>query len=172
MSIRTSSTLSYIIPVGGLVILLASILWAVGDSSLLPQFQASWESGASDYAVTGRQYVTTAYEYYPLIVLVRLAIETIVSSRGSSLGATRVVFETLGLWVGVVMMMVWVTVFPAPVGDLAAAASGLGTQNGFFDLIDTFHRGFIQWFPGLMCAAFILGYFVGPIRRDLVGGGV
>lgn len=172
MSVRSASTLSYIVPVGGLTIVIASILWMIGDSALLPALQDAWLAG-SDHTRKGREYVTTAYTYLPLIVLVRLGLETIVTSRGTTISAGGVILSTVALWTGLIVMLIFVTVFPGPVDGLVNAAAGREatlSENGFFTLINTFHRAFIQWFPGLMCGAFIVGYFVGPIKRDLAGG--
>lgn len=173
MSVRSASTLSYIVPVGGLTIVVASILWAIGDSSLLPALQDTWSASASSHARNGRDYVTSAYAYLPLIVLMRLGLETIVTARGTTVSAGGVILSTVALWTALVVMLMFVTVFPAPVDGLVNAAAGREatlSENGFYTLINTFHRAFIGWFPGLMCGAFILGYFVGPIKRDLAGG--
>lgn len=172
MSVRSAGTLSYMIPVGGLTILVASILFMIGDAALIPAMREGWQPGSA-HTRAARDYVTTAYAYLPLIVLMRLALETIVVSRGTTISASGVVISTVALWTALVIMLVFVTVFPGPVDGLVNAAGAREatlSQNEFFSLINTFHQAFIEWFPGLMSGAFIVAYFIGPIKRDLAGG--
>jgi hypothetical protein len=171
---QRSSTLAFIVPVGGLTLLVGSLLWGIGDSTIVADFSASW-GGGTTITQQGREYVSTAYRFLPFLIVVRVGLEAIVVSRGTGAAPGRMIGATVGVWVLLIAMMAYITVVPNVVdGLVGAAAARQATLEsvGFYSLIEYFHRGFIEWFPGLMCAAFYAGYLIGPIRRDLLGGGL
>lgn len=172
MSVRQSSTLAYLVPVGGLTLVVASLLWGIADSTIVADFSATWDP-ARDATATGQEYVLTAWQFYPLLVIVRLGLEAIVTARGTGASYGRVIASTIGVWFILLVLVSYVTVFPSVVEPLIGiAGDNQATLEaaGFFELVGTFERAFMEWFPGLIAGAIYAGFLVGPIRRDALGG--
>jgi hypothetical protein len=169
-----SSTLSYIVPVGGLTLLIGSILWGIGDSTIVADFTATWDGGSAA-TQAGRGYLQTAYQYMPFLIVARVGLEAIVVARGTHAAPGAMIGATVALWAILIGLLTYGTVVPNVVDGLVQAATARQTaleSVGFYGVIQTFQRGFLEWFPGLMAGAVAAGYLIGPIRRDLLGGGL
>lgn len=175
MSARSGS-LGWVVLAGLLSVGIAGAMWGLLDSTFVDTLTATgiWQAPAGSVINQGRQYVVTTWNWFLLLVVLRVGLEAIVSSRlvGAS---TSLPFGTVILLVVHILVLVWMLTIPEMGKPLFEYATNTSTATG--SAVDSAGYGTgvtlaWEWGVGVLPAVLVLvtdvWYLSAPIRRDML----
>jgi len=171
MAARQGS-LAWVLIAGTISIGIAGVFWALMDSAFVAELVAtdSWSASAGTVPSLARDYVTTAWDWLLLIVLLRAGIESLVASR--LVGVSSVMpKETVVLIMIHLLILMWALVFPEIGGELYEIASNTPevAAAGYMEGVTLAW----EWGFGILPAVLLViadGWFLSaPIRNDMLG---
>lgn len=170
MSARSGS-LGWVIIAGGVSIGIASAMWGLLDSTFIDVMMStdSWSAPAGSTIEMGREYVITTWDWFLLVVLIRVGLEMLVSSRltGASTSLPFATVLVLFLHLFLVLWMLTIPEMAQPIYDIASNSSEVANA-GYMEGVDLAY----QWGIGVLPAVLLLvadGWFLSaPIRNDML----
>lgn len=170
MSARSGS-LGWVVIAGAISLVIAGALWGLMDDVFVDTVTGTdiWAAPTDSILAQCRDYIVTTWDWFLLIVVLRMGTEVLVASRLGG-ASTNIPLSTLVLLFAHLLMVLWAVVFPEMTGAFydqatnATAVSEAGYQQGV-DLA-------FQWGIGVIPAVLLLGtdvwYLSEPIRNDLL----
>lgn len=177
MSARSGS-LAWVVLAGAVSIGIAGALWGVYDARFMTELAATgaWQAPADSTLALSRMYVMRAWDWFLLIVILRVGIEALVASRLTG-ATTKLPFATLLLLFVHMLLAMWMLVIPEmaqpmyelAMNDYSAALEALpGTKTAIQLAMD--------WGVGIIPAVLLVvadgWYLSSPIRNDMLRRGV
>lgn len=173
MSARSGS-LGWVVLAGGVSIGIASAIWGVLDVAFVGEITATntWSAPPGSVLNEGRTYVLRSWDWLILIVVLRVGLEALVSSR--LVGATtRLPVSTFVLVILHLFLVVWMATIPEmaqPIYELAT--TDYSAQLAALSGLDTAVTLSYEWGIGLLPAVLLVvsdgWYLSAPIRNDLL----
>jgi len=175
MSARSGS-LGWVVIVAVISLGVAGALWGLLDSQFINTLTATgiWQAPPGSAMHQGRQYVLTTWQWFLLLPLLRVGLESLVSSRlvGAS---TMLPFATLVLLFAHVLVVLWMLTIPElgkPLYDIATNTSTASGQAVNATGYDTGVTLAWDWGVGVLPAVLLLitdvWYLSAPIRNDVL----
>lgn len=171
MAARQGS-LGWVLIAGGISIGIAGVFWALMDSAFVAEMIAtdSWSAGADTVPALARDYITTAWDWLLLVVLLRTGIEALVASR--LVGVKSVMPKETVILIAIHLFVVmWALVFPEIGAELYQIATNTPEVKsaGFLEGVELAW----EWGFGIIPAVLLViadGWFLSaPIRNDRLG---
>lgn len=166
-----SGSLGWVVIAGGLSVAIASAFWGLLDTTFIQTIvgTGSWSAPQDSVLRQGRQYVLLTWDWFLLVVVLRVGIEAIVSSR--LVGATTSLpFATVVVMSLHILLVLWMLTIPEIAFALYQQAQSLGVveEAGFMNAVDLA----MQWGIGVLPAVLLLvadvWYLSAPIRNDAI----
>lgn len=170
MSARSGS-LGWVVIAGTISLVIAGAMWGLMEATFVEDVIATdtWSAPANSIPAQGRAYVMATWDWFLLVVVLRLGIEVLVASRLSG-ASTNIPLATMVVLFAHLMMILWALVFPEVIGsyyDYASNTSAVANA-GFMSGPDLAY----QWGVGVLPAVLLLladvWYLSEPIRNDLL----
>jgi hypothetical protein len=170
MSARSGS-LGWVVIAGGISIAVASAFWGLLDTAFVGTIVAtdSWAAAEGSLLQQGREYVLTTWDWFLLIVLLRIGIEAIVASR--LVGATTSLpFATLLVLAFHLFLVLFMLTIPEMADAVYQQAQSMQAVEdaGMMRAVDLA----MQWGIGVLPAVLLLvadvWYLSSPIRNDML----
>lgn len=174
MSARSGS-LGWVVLAGAVSVGIASAMWGMLDARFVDTMLATdaWTAADGSTLALGREYVITAWNWLLLIIVLRVGLEAIVSSRITA-ATTMLPFATMILVITHVLLVLWMLTIPEmaqPLYDLAmndynGALSALpGTETA----VTMGYEYGIGILPAVLLVVADGWYLSAPIRNDMLG---
>lgn len=174
MSAARSGSLGWVVLAGAVSIGIAGAMWGVFDAAFVDEITAtsSWAAPANSVPSQGRAYVLTTWDWLLLIVVLRVGIEALVSSR--LVGATtRLPVATVVLLAIHLLVVVWMVTIPEMATPLYNMATGqyssqVGALSGSATAVELTYEWGIGLLPAVLLVVSDGWYLSAPIRNDLL----
>lgn len=177
MSARSGS-LAWVVIAGAVSIGAASAMWGLFDAQFINTLieTDSWDAPAGSTLELGREYVITAWDWFLLIVVLRVGIESLVASRLTG-ATTKLPFSTMLLLFVHLLMALWMVTIPEmalPIYELAMNdyVSALEALPGTKTAVQLAMDWGIGIIPAVLLVVADGWYLSSPIRNDMVRRGI
>jgi hypothetical protein len=174
MSARSGS-LGWVVLAGAVSVGIASAMWGLFDARFVDTMLAtdSWAAPDGSTVAIGREYVITAWDWLLLIVVLRVGLEAIVSSRITA-ATTMLPFATIVLIISHLLVVLWMLTIPEmaqPLYDLAMNdySSALAALPGTETAVTMGYEYGIGILPAVLLVVADGWYLSAPIRNDMLG---
>ncbi|WP_251342430.1 hypothetical protein [Haloplanus halophilus] len=173
-----SGSLAWVVLAGAVSIGIAAAMWGVLDSQFLDTLIATdrWSAEQGSTLAVGRQYVILAWNWFLLIVVLRVGIEALVASRLT--GATTMLpFATLVLLSIHILLVLWMLTIPEMAQEMLTLATNdfsgaLQSMDGLALAVDLAYQWGIGILPSVLLVIADGWYLSSPIRNDMLRRGV
>lgn len=168
MSARSGS-LGWVVLAGGLAVAVASAFWGLLDVTFVQTIVGtdSWTAPQGSHLRQGRQYVLTTWDWFLLIVLLRVGIEAIVSSR--LVGATTSLpFATVVVLSMHIFLVLWMLTIPEIANEMYIQAQQIQAVEdaGYMRAVNLSMQWGIGVLPAILLLVLDVWYLSAPIRND------
>jgi hypothetical protein len=176
MAAARRGSLPYVFVDGLLAFILVGIFWGLFQTGVVAEITAlpAWMEGSLQ-AQNSQDWILTAWDWLPLVVLIGIGIHAIVASRLVTSPSGSVAVRSFSLIVFHLVMLIWAYVFPEvldPIFNIARdtqiiadALNGLGWM-WIVDFSESVVYGYVP--IGLIFAGDAF-YIWAPIRDDVWG---
>lgn len=164
------STLPYVILVSALVFVVAGILYGIIESGVAQELMATsaWQSGSSASQLA-RGYVEKAWIWLPLVILLRIGLELVITARDVASTGSGMIPGTMTLFLVHLFMLVWMLAIPAMVDPVISIA--LDAPIGDYKTPIRYARDLaLVNGPAVLLVAGDLWFLSAPIRADAQSG--
>lgn len=173
MSTRSGS-LGWVVLAGGVSLGVAGALWGLLDAAFIGELAAtsSWAAPDGSIPDQSRTYILTAWNWLLLIVVLRVGIEALVSSR--LVGATtRLPVATVVLFLVHLLVVLWALAIPEMATPIYTRATGqYSSALAALPGTETAVTLAYEWGIGVLPAVLLLigdgWYLSAPIRNDML----
>jgi len=168
MSTRSGS-LGWVVIAGAVSLAIAGAMWGLLDARFVDTIIAtdSWQAPADSVLHDGREYVITTWDWFLLVIVLRIGLEAIVASRLGG-ATTSLPANTIVLFITHLFLVIWMAFFPE-------IGSAFFEQAQSADIASNYQTGpelAFQWGIGVIPAVLLLvtdvWYLSEPIRNDLL----
>ena len=164
-----SGSLGWVVLAGGLSVAIAGAFWGLLDTAFIGTVVGtdSWSAPTGSVLAQGRQYVLTTWDWLIFIVLLRVGIEAIVSSR--LVGATTSLpFSTVVVLALHLFLVMFMLTIPEAAHAMYQQAQSIGAveEAGFMRGVELAYQWGIGVLPAVLLLVVDVWYLSAPIRND------
>jgi len=168
MSARSGS-LGWVVIAGSISLVIAGAMWGLLDSQFVDVVitMESWQAPDGSIPAQGREYVVATWDWFLLIIVLRIGLEAIVASRLGG-ASTSLPLNTMVLFIAHLFLIIWMAFFP----EIGAAFYDQSQTASVASNYQTGPQLAFQWGIGVIPAVLLLvtdvWYLSEPIRNDLL----
>jgi len=168
MSARSGS-LGWVVIAGSISLVIAGAMWGLLDSQFVDVVitMESWQAPQGSIPAQGREYVVTTWDWFLLIIVLRVGLEALVASRLGG-ASTSLPLNTMVLFITHLFLIIWMAFFP----EIGAAFYEQSQNASVASNYQTGPELAFQWGIGVIPAVLLLvtdvWYLSEPIRNDLL----
>lgn len=165
-------SLPYVFITSAISFALFGLMWGVFDTGMIQPMLAenTWQTG-SEFAMMGRQYVSTSWEWLPFVILLGLGLTNIIAAKARA-SASSVITRTVTLFVVHLLLVLWAFVFPGLIDELYQqfATTPEMAEVGFDTGVRYAYELGLGYAPAILALGTDVWYVTAPIRADYFGG--
>lgn len=172
MSYARQTSLPFAVLTCSLALVLGGIFWGIIDTAILGNLLETeqWQTG-SQAAMLSRRYILDAWTWLPLVLLLRLGLEIIITSRQVS-SSPAVLGGVVALIFTHLVLLLWGITFASAIDPMLT----MGLEDptiasvGYDSTLLLVRDVAFAYIPGIVAVCADLWFLSSPIRNDAVGG--